>query len=126
MPREELKQRQGRGIPPADPLLCCLPTVQPSGMAIWGWAPSDHSFLSSCPFLTLRALAADLRPTLQLPGKRGFGSAGWTVQAKLELYLWLGLSKQRKDLCGLPCGLRRSRQPRAWDYFLPASTPGLH
>ncbi|XP_061289051.1 otoferlin isoform X3 [Bos javanicus] len=42
---------------------------------------------------------------LKLPGKRGFGSAGWTVQAKLELYLWLGLSKQRKDfLCGLPCG----------------------
>lgn len=30
---------------------------------------------------------------------------GWTVQAKVELYLWLGLSKQRKDfLCGLPCG----------------------
>lgn len=27
------------------------------------------------------------------------------MQAKLELYLWLGLSKQRKDfLCGLPCG----------------------
>ncbi|KAK2092189.1 hypothetical protein P7K49_028717 [Saguinus oedipus] len=42
---------------------------------------------------------------LKLPGKRGFGSAGWTVQAKLELYMWLGLSKQRKDfLCGLPCG----------------------
>ncbi|XP_021491112.1 otoferlin isoform X4 [Meriones unguiculatus] len=42
---------------------------------------------------------------LKLPGKKGFGSAGWTVQAKLELYLWLGLSKQRKDfLCGLPCG----------------------
>ncbi|XP_044516946.1 otoferlin isoform X1 [Gracilinanus agilis] len=42
---------------------------------------------------------------LKLPGKRGLGSAGWTVQAKLELYLWLGLNKQRKDfLCGLPCG----------------------
>ncbi|XP_024408779.2 otoferlin isoform X3 [Desmodus rotundus] len=42
---------------------------------------------------------------LKLPGKRGLGSMGWTVQAKLELYLWLGLSKQRKDfLCGLPCG----------------------
>ncbi|KAK1333225.1 hypothetical protein QTO34_006765, partial [Cnephaeus nilssonii] len=42
---------------------------------------------------------------LKLPGKRGFGSMGWTVQAKVELYLWLGLSKQRKDfLCGLPCG----------------------
>lgn len=41
----------------------------------------------------------------QLPGKKGFGPAGWTVQAKLELYLWLGLNKQRKDfLSGLPNG----------------------
>lgn len=41
----------------------------------------------------------------QLPGKKGFGPAGWTVQAKLELYLWLGLNKQRKDfLRGLPNG----------------------
>lgn len=45
----------------------------------------------------------DLCP--QLPGKKGFGPAGWTVQAKLELYLWLGLNKQRKDfLSGLPNG----------------------
>ncbi|XP_054872216.1 otoferlin isoform X18 [Amphiprion ocellaris] len=42
---------------------------------------------------------------LKLPGKKGFGHAGWTVQAKLELYLWLGLNKQRKDfLTGLPNG----------------------
>ncbi|KAM9316351.1 LOW QUALITY PROTEIN: otoferlin [Gastrophryne carolinensis] len=42
---------------------------------------------------------------LKLPGKRGFGPAGWTVQAKMEVYLWLGLNKQRKDfLNGLPCG----------------------
>uniref|UniRef100_A0A3Q0RNW6 Otoferlin n=1 Tax=Amphilophus citrinellus TaxID=61819 RepID=A0A3Q0RNW6_AMPCI len=42
---------------------------------------------------------------LKLPGKKGFGPAGWTVQAKLELYLWLGLNKQRKDfLRGLPNG----------------------
>ncbi|XP_057414217.1 otoferlin isoform X3 [Balaenoptera acutorostrata] len=55
---------------------------------------------------------------LKLPGKRGFGSAGWTVQAKLELYLWLGLSKQRKDfLCGLPCGFEEVRA---------AQGPGLH
>ncbi|KAM9053303.1 otoferlin isoform 3-T3 [Megaptera novaeangliae] len=55
---------------------------------------------------------------LKLPGKRGFGSAGWTVQAKLELYLWLGLSKQRKDfLCGLPCGFEEVRA---------AQDPGLH
>ncbi|XP_036729983.1 otoferlin isoform X2 [Balaenoptera musculus] len=55
---------------------------------------------------------------LKLPGKRGFGSAGWTVQAKLELYLWLGLSKQCKDfLCGLPCGFEEVRA---------AQGPGLH
>ncbi|KAF3849940.1 hypothetical protein F7725_019659 [Dissostichus mawsoni] len=42
---------------------------------------------------------------LKLPGKKGFGPAGWTVQAKLELYLWLGINKQRKDfLSGLPNG----------------------
>ncbi|XP_004839201.1 otoferlin isoform X4 [Heterocephalus glaber] len=50
---------------------------------------------------------------LKLPGKRGFGAAGWTVQAKLELYLWLGLSKQRKDfLCGLPCGFEEVKAAR--------------
>ncbi|KAA0708535.1 Otoferlin Fer-1-like protein 2 [Triplophysa tibetana] len=42
---------------------------------------------------------------LRLPGKKGFGPAGWTVQTKLEMYLWLGLNKQRKDfLSGLPSG----------------------
>ncbi|XP_053314601.1 otoferlin isoform X1 [Spea bombifrons] len=47
---------------------------------------------------------------LKLPGKRGFGPAGWTVQAKMEVYLWLGLNKQRKDfLCGLPCGFEENK-----------------
>ncbi|KAM3603301.1 uncharacterized protein V6R79_020111 [Siganus canaliculatus] len=47
---------------------------------------------------------------LKLPGKKGFGHAGWTVQAKLELYLWLGLNKQRKDfLSGLPNGFEEIR-----------------
>ncbi|XP_068610034.1 otoferlin [Brachionichthys hirsutus] len=51
---------------------------------------------------------------LKLPGKKGFGSAGWTVQAKLELYLWLGLSKQRTDvLHGLPNGFEETRAARA-------------
>uniref|UniRef100_A0A8C5SEA3 Otoferlin n=1 Tax=Laticauda laticaudata TaxID=8630 RepID=A0A8C5SEA3_LATLA len=49
---------------------------------------------------------------LKLPGKRGFGPAGWTVQAKMELYLWLGLNKQRKDfLSGLPCGFEEKKLP---------------
>ena len=46
----------------------------------------------------------------QLPGKKGFGPAGWTVQAKLEMYLWLGLNKQRKDfLSGLPSGFEENK-----------------
>lgn len=47
---------------------------------------------------------------LRLPGKKGFGHAGWTVQAKLEMYLWLGLNKQRKDfLSGLPSGFEENK-----------------
>ncbi|KAI4905566.1 hypothetical protein NFI96_024021, partial [Prochilodus magdalenae] len=47
---------------------------------------------------------------LRLPGKKGFGPAGWTVQAKLEMYLWLGLNKQRRDfLNGLPNGFEENK-----------------
>ncbi|XP_023662401.2 otoferlin isoform X2 [Paramormyrops kingsleyae] len=47
---------------------------------------------------------------LRLPGKKGFGPGGWTVQAKLEMYLWLSLSKQRKEfLSGLPNGFEEFR-----------------
>uniref|UniRef100_A0A673YZF8 Otoferlin n=1 Tax=Salmo trutta TaxID=8032 RepID=A0A673YZF8_SALTR len=44
---------------------------------------------------------------------KGFGPAGWTVQAKMEMYLWLGLNKQRKDfLSGLPNGFEENKAPR--------------
>uniref|UniRef100_A0A8C7TX92 C2 domain-containing protein n=1 Tax=Oncorhynchus mykiss TaxID=8022 RepID=A0A8C7TX92_ONCMY len=47
---------------------------------------------------------------LKLPGKKGFGAAGWTVQAKTEIYLWLGLNRQRKDfLSGLPNGFEENK-----------------
>ncbi|XP_053105858.1 otoferlin isoform X7 [Hemicordylus capensis] len=50
---------------------------------------------------------------LKLPGKKGFGPAGWTVQAKMEIYLWLGLNKQRRDfLSGLPCGFEERKLPK--------------
>uniref|UniRef100_A0A673HFN2 Otoferlin-like n=1 Tax=Sinocyclocheilus rhinocerous TaxID=307959 RepID=A0A673HFN2_9TELE len=46
----------------------------------------------------------------KLPGKKSFGPAGWTVQAKTELYLWLGLNRQRKDyLSGLPNGFEENK-----------------
>ncbi|XP_034076506.1 otoferlin-like isoform X2 [Gymnodraco acuticeps] len=47
---------------------------------------------------------------LRIPGKKGFGPAGWTVQSKIEIYLWLGLTKQRKDyLNGLPNGFEENK-----------------
>ncbi|XP_030324679.1 LOW QUALITY PROTEIN: otoferlin-like [Calypte anna] len=59
---------------------------------------------------------------LKLPGKRGFGPAGWTVQAKMEMYLWLGLNKQRKDfLSGLPCGFEEKKITRGQN--LPSFPP---
>ncbi|KAL7862243.1 hypothetical protein SRHO_G00136840 [Serrasalmus rhombeus] len=49
----------------------------------------------------------------KLPGKKGFGPAGWTVQAKTEMYLWLGLNRQRKDfLSGLPNGFEENKAVR--------------
>ncbi|KAA8581929.1 hypothetical protein FQN60_008669, partial [Etheostoma spectabile] len=47
---------------------------------------------------------------LRIPGKKGFGPAGWTVQSKIEIYLWLGLTRQRKDyLKGLPNGFEENK-----------------
>lgn len=61
-------------------------------------------------------------PHIKIPGKKGFGPAGWTVQSKIEIYLWLGLSRQRKDyLSGLPNGFEENKLSRGPG--LPASPP---
>ncbi|XP_057679056.1 otoferlin isoform X12 [Corythoichthys intestinalis] len=63
---------------------------------------------------------------LKLPGKKGFGPAGWTVQAKLELYLWLGLNKQRKDfLSGLPNGFDEIKVAKTTPYLHSAPPVSL-
>ncbi|KAK2155008.1 hypothetical protein LSH36_251g03028 [Paralvinella palmiformis] len=50
---------------------------------------------------------------LKLPGKKGTGPTGWAVQAKLQMYLWLGLSKHKKELLkGLPAGYEDTPQIR--------------
>ncbi|XP_055005471.1 LOW QUALITY PROTEIN: otoferlin [Boleophthalmus pectinirostris] len=60
---------------------------------------------------------------LKLPGKKGFGPAGWTVQAKLELYLWLGLNKQKKDfLSGLPNGFEEVKASKSSLQSVPPVT----
>uniref|UniRef100_A0AAQ5XDI0 Otoferlin n=1 Tax=Amphiprion ocellaris TaxID=80972 RepID=A0AAQ5XDI0_AMPOC len=54
--------------------------------------------------------------------RKGFGPAGWTVQSKIEIYLWLGLNKQRKDyLSGLPNGFEENRLSKGPG--LPMSPP---
>ncbi|XP_069701783.1 otoferlin-like [Periplaneta americana] len=57
---------------------------------------------------------------LKLPGKRGMGPSGWTIQAKLQIYMWLGLLKHKKNFVnGLPKGyelsheIRNAERPRA-------------
>ncbi|XP_062296579.1 otoferlin-like [Scomber scombrus] len=59
---------------------------------------------------------------LRIPGKKGFGPAGWTVQSKIEIYLWLGLNRQRKDyLIGLPNGFEENKLSRGPG--MPCSPP---
>nr|CAD7405426.1 unnamed protein product [Timema poppensis] len=62
---------------------------------------------------------------LKLPGKKGIGPSGWSIQAKLQVYMWLGLLKHKKNFVnGLPKGyevsheLRNAERPRA----MPPST----
>ena len=50
---------------------------------------------------------------MQLPGKKASGQAGWTIQTKLQVFLWLGLSKHKKEfLKGLPGGYQDNRALR--------------
>jgi hypothetical protein len=50
---------------------------------------------------------------IQLPGKRGMGPSGWTIQAKLQIYMWLGLVKHKKNFVnGLPKGYELSHEIR--------------
>nr|CAB3264595.1 otoferlin [Phallusia mammillata] len=42
---------------------------------------------------------------LRLPGKKSLGPRGWSIQAKLDVYFWFGLTKNKRDfLKGLPTG----------------------
>ncbi|GLV33991.1 misfire [Carabus blaptoides fortunei] len=57
---------------------------------------------------------------LKLPGKRASGPSGWTIQAKLQVYMWLGMLKHKKNFInGLPQGyelsheLKNAERPRA-------------
>ncbi|XP_077968337.1 otoferlin-like isoform X2 [Styela clava] len=47
---------------------------------------------------------------LRFPGRRSIGPGGWSIQAKLEMYMWFGLAKHKRDyLKGLPEGFEQTR-----------------
>ena len=55
---------------------------------------------------------------LSLPGKRGLGEKGWTIQCKLQCLLWLGVLKNKRDMLlhvplgfAMPPKLDRSTAP---------------
>lgn len=50
---------------------------------------------------------------LKLPGKQAIGPAGWMVQAKLSIYIWLGVLKHKQYFfAGLPKGYDLSQELR--------------
>ena len=58
--------------------------------------------------------------SFQLPGRKGSGSGGWSIQAKVQIYLWLGSLKHKKNYpSGLPPGFQPTNE------LLNAERPGL-
>ncbi|KAJ8935193.1 hypothetical protein NQ314_012950, partial [Rhamnusium bicolor] len=51
--------------------------------------------------------------TENLPGKKGTGPSGWAIPAKLQIYLWLGMLKHKKNFInGIPKGYEISQEIR--------------
>ena len=56
----------------------------------------------------------------KLPGRKGTGAGGWMIQAKLQVYFWLGSIKHKKSYpSGLPPGFQVTNE------LLNAERPGL-
>ena len=56
----------------------------------------------------------------KLPGRKGTGPGGWMIQAKLQVYFWLGSIKHKKSYpSGLPPGFQVTNE------LLNAERPGL-
>jgi len=48
---------------------------------------------------------------MQLPGKRNTGPSGWTIPAKVQVYVWLGMLKHKKNfVLGIPRGYEVSQE----------------
>ncbi|XP_066930260.1 otoferlin-like isoform X4 [Clytia hemisphaerica] len=60
--------------------------------------PAQHVIYSQTDYERGRDAGRLQTVFLRLPGKRGDGPKGWTIQAKLNILIWLGLHKHKKDM----------------------------
>ncbi|XP_050710389.1 otoferlin-like isoform X3 [Eriocheir sinensis] len=64
---------------------------------------------------------------LKLPGRKSSGPGGWAIQAKLQVYMWLGLMKQKKSLVpGIPNGYEMCYELRNIERGLTLPPVSLH
>ncbi|KAG0710969.1 Otoferlin [Chionoecetes opilio] len=64
---------------------------------------------------------------LKLPGRKSSGPGGWAIQAKLQVYMWLGLMKQKKNLAlGIPKGYEMCYELRNIERTLTLPPVTLH
>ncbi|KAF2368428.1 C2 domain [Trinorchestia longiramus] len=64
---------------------------------------------------------------LKLPGRKSTGPGGWAIQAKLQIYLWLGLAKHKKHLLpGIPRGYEMCYEFRNIERPLTLPPTSLH
>ncbi|CAL4086030.1 unnamed protein product, partial [Meganyctiphanes norvegica] len=65
---------------------------------------TKHSFRER--YKTSQAYLNKLKNLVEdLPGRKASGPGGWAIQAKLQIYLWLGLAKHKKHFIdGIPKG----------------------
>uniref|UniRef100_T1JBU8 C2 domain-containing protein n=1 Tax=Strigamia maritima TaxID=126957 RepID=T1JBU8_STRMM len=62
-----------------------------------------------------------------MSGKRNQGPSGWAIQAKVSIYLWLGLTKHKKNcLKNMPRGYEISPEVRNMDKFQAGPPILLH
>lgn len=59
--------------------------------------PAQHVIYSQTDYERGRDAGRLQTIFLRLPGKRGEGPKGWNIQAKLNILIWLGLHKHKKD-----------------------------
>lgn len=64
---------------------------------------------------------------LKLPGKQASSTAGWMVQAKLSIYLWLGILQQKQYFFfGLPKGFDMTQELRNAERVRALAPSNIH